>query len=166
MMMSQDFQERYAQIWSNPDFILVETCLGGLFRSQDPKAPQHFLSPDADEATIGAALVAALSRSRVISLAEVREFADAAAVGARYAAWVNHLMERHHYKSRRALFSQMKSVDVSQARPSSILLQPTLHDQLEGWGREKDDGIEDVTVFPTGVEDIGIAVRVALSRCR
>lgn len=48
-----------------------------------------------------------------------------------------------------------------------ITLSPTRHEKLEGWGRTKGDGIEDVILSAdSSPAEIGAGLRLALSRCK
>lgn len=48
-----------------------------------------------------------------------------------------------------------------------ITISPTRHEKLEGWGREKGDGIEDVILsVDSSPTEIGAGLRLALSRCK
>jgi len=82
---------------------------------------------------------------------------------ANYPLWVNALMERYGYKNKRALFKNMKNVSI-ESKNGILTLIPTHHAKLEAW-----EGVveEARVVIPatSSPEEIGAALRLALSRC-
>jgi hypothetical protein len=59
----------------------------------------------------------------------------------------------------------MKSCDI-ECSGGIITIGPTKHEKLEGWGRTKGDGIEDVVIPPNSPPaEVGAALRLAFSRC-
>lgn len=155
----------WASAENNGDFILVETYSGYRSCAYDPEGKQHFLLPDSDDETLGAALHAALAKSRRMTLDEVRVFFDRDGLQQRYDAWVKNLMSRYGYKTRRALFKNMKSCGV-ELQDGVITIRPSNHERLEGWSG---DGIaeEDRVKLPADCSDaeLGAGLRLAFSRC-
>ena len=149
----------------NGDFILLETMSGYRRVKVDPSAPKHLLPMDADEAALGQALLDALKNSRQIEFSHVGAFFDLATVEAEYEQRNKALMAQFGYKTKRALFKNMMKVSIDRDG-DKIVLVPMRHHDLEGWGREKDDGIEDV-VIPAGSApaELGAALRLAFTRC-
>lgn len=154
-----------ARVSCNGDFILVETMSGFRRIRTDPNVPSHLLPTDANDAALGQALLDALKQSRRIEFEEVAAFFDLTTATADYERHVKELMDRFGYKSRRALFKNMMRVSINRDA-DKIALVPMRHHDLEGWGREKDDGIEDV-VIPAGSApaELGAALRLAFTRC-
>jgi hypothetical protein len=59
----------------------------------------------------------------------------------------------------------MKNVEL-RLEGDYIVITPTRHEKLEGWGRSNNDGIEDVYVrSDASPAEIGAAIRLAFSRC-
>jgi len=74
-------------------------------------------------------------------------------------------MDRYGYRTKRALFKNMKSCGIL-AEGDVIIISPSRHEKLEAWGREKGDGIEDVVIEANrSPSEIGAALRLAFSRC-
>jgi hypothetical protein len=74
-------------------------------------------------------------------------------------------MQRYGYKTKRALFKNMKSCSV-EVDDGMMTIQPWHHEKLEGWSG---NGIskEDYVVIPANSTpgEIGEALRLAFSRC-
>jgi len=176
--MNTVMRTRWAKAKNNGDFIWIATASGYAGLSiDDPKGKQHLLEPNIDDESLGAALMDGLRCSRwvlgsprpgVTFPSEVEfdsDLYDNKQVVDRYSARVQTLMERFGYKSKRALFKNMKHCNIS-VRDGVMTIGPTHHEKLEGWGREKDDGIEDVVISADSTPaEIGAALRLAFSRC-
>ena len=161
----------------NDDFVCVETLSGYRMIQTDPTGAHHLLSPEASDEVLGAALLDSMARSRFV-LDEPREgiwihpdaefdreLYDPRKSQVRYESWKKSLIDRYGYKSNKALFKGMKNCGV-ELRDASITLTPMHHESLEGWGRTKGDGIEDVVIPANSTPaEIGAALRLALSRC-
>ncbi len=150
----------------NGDFYCIETYSGFRGGSGDPLGMQHLLSPDAANEVLGVALLNALAHSRFITdEKELRSFNNYEKRVAEYAKWVGGLMQRYGYKNKQRLFKSMESCQIT-CQDEIIKITPYRHEKLEAWGREKDDGIEDVVINKNAPpEEIGAALRVAFERC-
>jgi len=115
----------------------------------------------------GRAVLEALSNSRQISMDEIPQFFDLDRTNRVYKEWILDLIVRYGYKTKRALFKDMKSVSIRLNPSQTIMtLAPSHHDRLESWIRTKSDGIEDVVVpADSSPAEIGAALRLAFSRC-
>ena len=155
----------WAESFSNGDFISVETYSGRGMTGRDPEGSQHLLEPDANDEALGIALLDAMARSRFLTLEENRTFFDHDVGTRRHSEWVDVLLRRYGYKTTRSLFENMMRCSC-RTQDNQIIIRPTHHQQLEGWGRERGDGIEDVVIpgdcSPTAV---GAGLRLAFSRC-
>jgi CDI immunity protein len=163
---------------ANGDFICIETWSG--YRggtSRDPKGAQHFLRPDAGHHDLGDAIIDALAHSRFVLGARRpgfvyppdvefdMELSDYDESAKRYAAWIEDLKARYRYKTKRALFRDMKNCGI-ESRSGQITVRPTRHEKLEGWvGTGM--GHEDHVVLPadSSADKLGEALRLAFSRC-
>lgn len=76
-------------------------------------------------------------------------------------------MEQHDYKSRRALFKNMACCSIIVMMDERFMeIVPMRHNQLEGWSREKDDGIENVHLSAdASALEVGQALQLAFSHC-
>ncbi|MGN7998531.1 contact-dependent growth inhibition system immunity protein [Sphingomonas sp. 22176] len=154
-----------ASIKNNPEFMLIETYSGFRLGWADPEGQQIYLPPDASADSIGCALIAALSASRIFTV-DNRPIITREQHAERYERWVENLMQRYGYRTRRAAFKSMKSVSAD-VYHGKLHIRPSRHEKLEAWGQSKSDGFEDVILpYPDGADAIGEAVRIALERCR
>lgn len=75
------------------------------------------------------------------------------------------LMEKYGYKTKRALFKDMKNCSIHCIN-DLIIISPTHHEKLESWSgkgiNESDNVVISVNESPA---EIGAALRLALSRC-
>lgn len=175
--MNQVTRAYWASAFCNGDFICVKTYSGYNGGRGDPKGKQHLLAPDASDESLGLAVLDAMAHSRFVlgvprpgsvyppDLEFDMDLYDYKKVAERYAAWTKALMERYGYRTRRALFKDMKNCSI-ESRNGVITIGPSNHEKLEAWGREKDDGIEDVVIPADSTPaEIGAALRLAFSRC-
>jgi hypothetical protein len=158
-------QGKRAAALTNQDFICIETYSGRGRLGADPQAAQHLLRPDVADELLGRAVLDALKFSRFLSMDEYHTFFDPDENEARYAAWIASLMERYGYKTKRALFKNMKNCGI-QSNRDTLIFSPTYHDKLEGWSGE---GIaeDDLVVIPASSSpaEVGRALKEALVRC-
>ena len=83
----------------------------------------------------------------------------------RYAAWTKALMEHYGYKTKRALFKEMKKCGI-ESKSGVIDIRPSHHEKLEGWSGEgitEEDHIK--LAANSSPAEIGAALRLAFSRC-
>lgn len=176
-VLSEVVGVRWGGVKANGDFIFIETWSGYRSASRDPRSVQYLFDVDASNEALGAALVEVLAHSRFVLPAprtdvlihpEVTFGADLYDYKndiERYAEWTKALMENYGYKTKRALFKDMKSCEIEE-REGMIIIGPSHHEKLEAWGREKGDGIEDVVIATSSSHaGIGAALRLAFSRC-
>ncbi|PTN56123.1 contact-dependent growth inhibition system immunity protein [Stenotrophomonas panacihumi] len=156
-----------ASAYCNCDFMIIETQSGYRGTKADPACPSIFLPTSAPDSDIGASVFEALSRSRQISVEEIPEFFDFERSKREYEEWVSDLMLRYDYKTKRALFKDMRNVSVELNPEHTLLtLSPSHHNRLDSWIRTEGDGIEDVVVpADSSPAEVGAALRVAFSRC-
>ncbi|HFP3820640.1 TPA: contact-dependent growth inhibition system immunity protein [Escherichia coli] len=160
-------QDYWATCYCTKEFLLIETQSGLGRTSADPLFPPHLLLPEADDECTGETILQALSNSRTLNKLEDRvAFFDLEKGKDKYAAWIAMLMDKYGYKTKRALFKDMKHCIIHCVN-GVITISPTRHEKLEGWGRTKGDGIEDV-ILPadSSLAEIGAGLRLALSRCK
>ena len=176
--MNEVAKGSWANAYSNGEFVCIETVSG--YRGgthSDPKGAEHYLDSGASDEALGSAVLDAMARSRfVLSSPRVgsvyppglvfdTELYDPKKIAERYAAWKSSLMQRYGYKSQQALFEGMRHCSI-QEQGGQITISPSHHQSLEGWGRTKGDGIEDVVLPADGrPAEIGAALRLAISRC-
>lgn len=159
-------QGKRASTWYNGGFVLVETYSGRVRMGFDPQGVQYLFPPDTSDESLGWALLDALRASRFLSIEEAVLFFDPKRTTEEYTKRTRLLMVQYGYRTKRALLMKMKNCGI-QMVGENITVRPTTHEKLEGWGRTRDDGIEDV-VIPSGSPpaDIGAALRLAFARCK
>ncbi|CNL51483.1 contact-dependent growth inhibition system immunity protein [Yersinia mollaretii] len=164
MIFNKD-QDYWASVYSTNEFLSIETDSGlGRVRG-DPLFPPHLLRPDTDDKIIGNIILKALLDSRTLSLEEYGDFFNLEKGKEQYAAWIAMLMEKYGYKTKRALFKDMKNCSIHCIN-DLIIISPTHHEKLESWSgkgiNESDNVVISVNESPA---EIGAALRLALSRC-
>lgn len=154
-----------AEAMNNGDFIEISTYSGYRSRVRDPETPSHKLPPDVDDLTLGLTVRQALEMSRSLSLEEMNAYRNLDTLKVNYENWVDGMMKHCNYKSRRALFKNMKSCGIS-LKDDIITIRPSNHERLEGWSG---DGLseEDRVKLPADCTDaeLGAGLRLAFSRC-
>lgn len=166
MIFNQD-QDYRASCYYKAEFLLIETQSGLGMVAADPLFTPHLLSPDTDDHCLGVTILQALSDSRTLNVPEERvAFFDIERGKEQYANWVAMLMGKYGYKSKKALFKDMKNCGIH-CLNGIITISPTRHEKLEAWGRTKGDGIENVILsLDNSPAEIGAGLRLALSRCK
>ena len=154
-----------AGLKANADFICINSYSGYRSTAIDLTGKQYVFVLDASDEDLGRAVLDALANSRFLTLEEAEVFFDYRLVAQRYEEWVKSLMDRFAYKTRRAMFKDMKSCAI-ECEDGRIVIRPSNHQKLEGWGGH---GIapEDHVSIPADSppQEIGAALRLALSRC-
>jgi len=160
-------QDYWASVYYTKEFLCIDTYSGLGRVGRDPIFPSRLLSPEAEDKLVGEHILQALSDSRTLNVLEERvAFFDLKQGKEHYAAWIVMLIEKYGYKSKKALFKDMKNCGIHLVN-GVIVISPTRHEKLEGWGREKGDGIEDVILSTeSSLAEIGAGLRLALSRCK
>lgn len=147
----------------NERFICIVPQSGYRLALADPRATECILPPDAPDDLLGEAVNRGLAESRFLSLEEAN--AMRATADSRYQEWVASLMGRYGFKTKSALFKNMKSCSVMRFN-GNLVVVPSHHDRADSWSRSKDDGIEDVVIAADStVADIGAALRLGFGRC-
>lgn len=166
MKFNED-QDYWANVFVTNEFLNIDTYSGLGRVGRDPLFPTHLLPPDTDDHCLGETILQSLSDSRTLNVLEDRvAFFDLEKGKEQYANWVAMLMGKYGYRSKKSLFKDMKNCGIHCVN-GVITISPTRHEKLEGWGREKGDGIEDVILsVDTSPAEIGAGLRLALSRCK
>lgn len=155
----------WASAFQNQDFIWIYTDSGRGLCAYDPQGKDIVLQPDADDNTLGIAVREALAASRFLSVKEARTFLDYRLDGGEYDDRIKALMHMYGYKRKSAMFRRMKCCGICLSA-SGIKMSPLIHGRSDNWGRKTTDQIEDVFIpGHSSPEEIGAALRVALSRC-
>jgi len=130
----------------------------------DSEGKNFDLPVSVSDEELGRALLDTLASSRFLDVGGV--YALNVEAQANYEAWVAKKMALHGYKSRRALFKNMKTCTI-ESQDGEITIVPWHHDKLEGWsgrGIMPDDYVRISAERPPA--EIGAALKLAFSRCR
>ncbi|WP_380184889.1 contact-dependent growth inhibition system immunity protein [Kalamiella sp. sgz302252] len=158
-------QDYWAVCYCTNEFLLIETQSGLGRTGSDPLFPSHLLSPDADDQCIGKTILQALSDSRTLDNLEDRiAFFDLEKGKEKYANWIAMLMDEYSYKTKRALFKDMKHCIIHYVN-DAITISPMRHEKLEAWeGLEQSENV--ILSLDNTPSEIGAGLRLALSRCK
>ncbi|WP_234015236.1 contact-dependent growth inhibition system immunity protein [Cronobacter dublinensis] len=144
----------------------IETYSGLGMVAMDPLFPPHLLSPESDDESIGKTIFQALSDSRKLtSLDERVELFDLEKGKLRYSEWIAMLREKYGYKSKKALFKDMKHCSIHCVN-GVIKISPCSHEKLEAWvGTGRGGNDEVILSLENSPAETGAGLRLALSRC-
>jgi len=151
----------------NQDFIYLITQSGDIERVPDYQCgKEYYLSPEVDDHILGEAVLDCLEACRWITYDDNPDFFyHEKNVLPKYKQWIENTMKEYGYKTKNKMFRQMDSCSFRQSE-NLIEISPSKHEKLEAWGREKDDGIEDVIIPADSTPaEIGAALKLAFSRC-
>lgn len=158
--------EAHAQVWFNGEMLTLRAH-SSFSSLADPDAFQVHLAPDADDASVGAALVEVWAHSGALTLSDLGGMLNMPTLQemkARHDRWLQGLMQRHGYKTARKLLTNMRLCRANRLA-TTLDFEANDHDRLDGWS-----GIAGLAhvVLPRDVEvsRLGAAVREALSLCR
>ncbi|MGI2030388.1 contact-dependent growth inhibition system immunity protein [Endozoicomonas acroporae] len=158
-------RKQWATAYATPEFITINTCSGFRSSARDPLGEEFFFSWDVSDEVLGAGIVSSLTASRLLEPDQIGMFFDLSFIKENYEKWVEKLIEKYNYKSRRALFKNMKHCMIERV-DGVMTIKPTNHEKLEGWGgkgvKHEDYKILDETVQ---VEEIGRSLRDCFAKC-
>ncbi|VEA67783.1 Protein of uncharacterised function (DUF1436) [Serratia plymuthica] len=176
--MNDIVKTAWASVKMNADFICIETYSGYSSSRHDPLGIQHLSPPNVSDNELGEMVKDALAHSRFVLPAprtdvwihpEVtfdKELYDYKAIAERYAEWINKLMARYGYKTKRAMFKDMKSCSI-ECREGNITIFPSFHEKLEAWSGDRiSDSDHVILSVDSSPAEIGAGLRLALSRCK
>ena len=151
----------------NGDFYYTESRLGlgGAYVDME-NGRQYHLPQNANNQRLGEAVLDALRNNRWLPYLEDYNNLSMLPIAQSYQAeWVGNLLVRYGYKNKTVLYQNMIECGI-ELKNEQITFSPTKHDALESWNADLRDGFVGVVIpanFPP--EEIGKAVRIALSRC-
>lgn len=167
----------WAEAGTNGDFIYVKTCSGYRSFRADPLGVEYYTRPDIADVELGSAVLDALTHSRFVLpqyRADVwqhpdvifdKELYNRDATADRYREWVSRLQKSYGYKTKRALFKDMKTCDI-ECKVGGIIVRPRHHEKLELWTGK---GISESDCFHVPLESdpsvIGATLRLGFNRC-
>ncbi|MGC3980195.1 MAG: contact-dependent growth inhibition system immunity protein [Steroidobacteraceae bacterium] len=156
-------REKQAIATSSSKFISVWTYSAYRMGQPDPLYAPVDISVSSLDDALGQAIVSALDKTRFFSLKQAEEIRDESSN--HYNRCIEQQVKKYGYRSRRALFKDMKSCSISQA-DGIIMIVPSHYEGLEEYSNR---GIADeqhlkIPAISTHGE-IGTALRLAFSRC-
>ncbi|WP_420998500.1 contact-dependent growth inhibition system immunity protein [Cupriavidus sp. 30B13] len=158
-------QKKWSSMYANEKFICIQTCSGLRGAASDPDGKLFFLNPEANPDEIGRALQDALSVSRTLAPEEVGPFFDLEIIEKRYEDWVDLMMKKFEYSSRKALFKKMSHCQV-ECVDGVIYIRPMFHEKLEAWSAKGVEKADHVVIEDSASSyAVGQGALVALSRC-
>ncbi|WP_439851026.1 contact-dependent growth inhibition system immunity protein [Pseudomonas syringae] len=175
--MNDVVKTAWADAGVNNDFIYVRTYSGYRSSRADPLGVEHHTRPEISDQELGVVVLDALAHSRFV-LPEPRkdvwihpeatfdmELYDYNLTNQRYDQWVGSTLERYGYRTKRALFKDMKKCSI-ESKSGQITIRPSHHEKLEAWSG-KGLSENDYVIIPGGSSpsDVGAALRLAFSRC-
>ncbi|MNB63161.1 hypothetical protein D3C87_949650 [compost metagenome] len=164
--MSQLNNKAWAYVKFNKDFIFIETYSGYFNCLPDPEGKRSLLLHTCEDSELGECVLAALAVSRMIDPKENPEFFDfRGRVVTQYNEWIANLMKEFGYKTKRALFKDMKICSLD-AVNGLVTIRPSHHEKLEAWSGKGITDKDYVVISATSAcNEVGAALRLAFSRC-
>ena len=157
-------QDYWAGYKANERALIIQTWSGFGRYAPDHLYPPHILPLDTDNGTLGTTVLQALANSRTLdNEAERIDFLKQESFKPRYEDWVANLCGNLGYKTRRALFKNMMSVDIW-LHNGCLKISPSRHVKLEAWDAIDADNV--ILSLDNSPEEIGAGLKLALSRCR
>lgn len=148
---------------NNGDFISIQAYSGYNLAMVDPETTEYLFELEVPDEILGKGILDSLKQSRALSIDEARKMNMNG--DKNYDEWIQKLMTRYGYKTKRALFRNMKHCDIYLCQ-GIIRIEPKYHDKLEGWSGEgfrEEDYVKIPADSPPA--EIGAALRLAFSRC-
>lgn len=162
-MKMDTIKPKFCVAYINNKLISIRACIECGLIKMNPKATPYYLNIDSSFQKIGASILASLKESEnltyeesLVLFPESKKFYD---------EWVQELAQKCGYKTKRATFQRMANIAIDK-EGDTIILHPSHHDKLEGWGatfRGEADHIHIPAASPP--EKIGEAFWEALRRC-
>jgi hypothetical protein len=153
---------QWADVSRTERFICVESLSGYRIIQPEDDGYVLYLTPDANQDTLGRAVLDALGRSRFIFPPDPA-FSEAERYMKCYHDWQKDFMQRYGYKTKRDAYRNMDWCRVKRSE-GKISIQPHQRDKPEYF---RDLPAERTVVLPAtdDAETIGAALRLALDRC-
>ena len=154
-----------ASVFYNGDFFEFITISRGMMGYADPDVMPKYLPPNSTDEEIGSAMRQALSHSKRISAAEFQALFKSGIVQKKMKEHEDSSIKEHGYKSRRALYLNMKNCTVSQ-HEDRIEVQPMHHNSIDGFSATKQDISKMLNVnVDASDSELGAAIKEGLCRC-
>jgi hypothetical protein len=152
----------------NADSIQIATQSGYRIALSDPEGSIFLLSVSSTDADLGIAIIGSLNASRFFHPNDAPKgfFDIRGRVVPEYNKWVESIMAKYGYKTKKSLFRNMKNCSIERM-DGKIIIKPSFHEKLETWSG---NGISEngYVIIPESASpaEIGAGLRLALSRCK
>ena len=147
----------------NEHFLCLFAMTGRGLLCIDPHVPYDQHSPYENEATIGAAVLAMLNKSSILSTAELNSLIKSGANEERKRGWVEELSRQFSYRDKNKIYEKIMRVSIKEL-DGSITFRPTRHVGLDKW-RMKPASEYIVISSESSNKEIGKALSEAFERC-
>jgi len=175
--MNDVVKTAWADAGVNKELFYVTTYSGYRSSRADPQGVEHQSDTEIDDHVLGTLVLDALAHSRFV-LPEPRsdvwihpeatfdmDLYDRDLSTQRYDQWVSRTLERWGYKSKRALFKDMKKCSIER-KEGHITFRPSHHEKLEVWTSKGINDARHVHIpSDSSPSEVGAALRLAFSRC-
>ena len=154
---------QWADVSRTDRFICLQPMSGYRLIEQDDDGYAIYLPPDADNETLGRALLECLDKSRFIPPPNEPEFFEWRRYMPLYKAWQKDFMRRYGYKTKREAYRNLDWCHTERSE-GRISIQPHKRDKPELF---RDLPPDRTVVIPAKVDATaaGAALRLALDRC-
>ena len=156
---------RWVSSYMNQDLIRITTFSGYRRSAYDPEGYQFVFAPSVDDATLGEAVIKALSKSRMIKEKDFTTFFDYKRIEKYYKDWIAYCQKTYGYKTKKAMFKHMDHCSIT-SENGEITIEPWHHEKIEAWGETKNGDLDNVIIpADSNAEEVGKALKLAYSRC-
>ncbi|WP_093212860.1 MULTISPECIES: contact-dependent growth inhibition system immunity protein [unclassified Variovorax] len=150
-------------VFCSRDFYCMWPQTGHRLLCNDPRLDYVLLPPDSSPESLGTHVRLALNQSTAIPWEEFQVIFNSGDVQKAVSRWEDELSKKFGYKTRKALFKNMKNCLVKES-DEGIEFTPTRQDRLDGWqglGAEEKIHISS----ESSNEAVGAALLKTLGRC-
>ncbi len=162
--MSINPTTRWAEVAATSRFVCVVPHSGYRSTAVDPQLGFAIIKPSDSAHMLGAELRQAFERSRQLSLSECETFFDLEVAKKRYEDWVSELLRAGGYRSRKAMFDDMRMVNAI-LEDGAVVLSPLKRGRGEAWIGLADRAAKVHFSINQSDEEVGASILLALERC-
>ncbi|WP_083861338.1 contact-dependent growth inhibition system immunity protein [Microvirga lotononidis] len=155
--------KKWSVAYKTADFISIVTHSGYRGSAIEIGRAYCIVPATINERDLGIAAQECLGKSRFLSLEQIPDFFELGRLKRDHDLWIDELMQKHGFKTKRALFKSMLSCNLT-ISDDVLTIEPTVHEKLEGWSGR---GEEETIVLPADSSpgEVGAAIRAAFERC-
>lgn len=169
--MPNPVSNRQVHVYMNRDFVFIESRISYRSSRTNPDAVPYYFGVDASDSELGEAVLSAISDSRFVTPEDFeteddfRAFFSFKTAALRVEEWVQEVMRKFNYGSRRRMFKPMKFCAIKY-EDDEIRMSPMNQVKPEAWSG-KLPGKEQREILPgsSNAVDVGAALRRCLANC-